>query len=74
MSAIINLPWYPRKIVHFSLVLSPSRTPISMSYKPRYYFYNMWLNNVCQFGDGVGIMLKNPKLRGIFNAFRGLMK
>ncbi len=25
VNTIINLPWYPRKIVHFSLVLSPSR-------------------------------------------------
>ncbi len=30
VNTIINLPWYPRKIVHFSLVLSPSRTTISM--------------------------------------------
>jgi hypothetical protein len=27
---IMNLPWYPRKIDHFSLVLSPSRSKISM--------------------------------------------
>ncbi len=25
VNTIINLPWYPRKIVNFSLVLSPSR-------------------------------------------------
>jgi len=25
VNTVINLPWYPRKIVHFSLVLSPSR-------------------------------------------------
>jgi hypothetical protein len=25
VNTIINLPWYPRKIIHFSLVLSPSR-------------------------------------------------
>jgi hypothetical protein len=24
VNTIMNLPWYPRKIVHFSLVLSPS--------------------------------------------------
>jgi hypothetical protein len=29
-NTIVNLPWYPRKIVHFSLVLSPSRPKISM--------------------------------------------
>jgi hypothetical protein len=27
----MNFPWYPRKIVHFSLVLSPSRPKISMN-------------------------------------------
>jgi hypothetical protein len=26
----MNLPWYPRKIVHFLLVLSPSSPKISM--------------------------------------------
>jgi hypothetical protein len=30
-NTIMNLPWYPRKIVHFSLVLSPSRPKISMT-------------------------------------------
>jgi hypothetical protein len=30
-NTLMNLPWYPRKIVHFSLVLSPSRPKISMS-------------------------------------------
>jgi hypothetical protein len=29
-NTIMNLPWYPRKIVQFSLVLSPSRPKISM--------------------------------------------
>jgi hypothetical protein len=29
-NTIMNLPWYPRKIIHFSLVLSPSRPKISM--------------------------------------------
>jgi hypothetical protein len=29
-NTIMNLPWYPRKIVHFSLVLSPSRPKTSM--------------------------------------------
>jgi hypothetical protein len=24
VNAIMNLPWYPRKIAHFTLVLSPS--------------------------------------------------
>jgi hypothetical protein len=27
---IMSLPWYPRKIVHFSLLLSPSRPKMSM--------------------------------------------
>jgi hypothetical protein len=31
VNTIMNLPWYPRKIVHFSLVLSPSRPKISMA-------------------------------------------
>jgi hypothetical protein len=30
VNTIMNLPWYPRKIVHFSLVFSPSRPKISM--------------------------------------------
>jgi hypothetical protein len=30
VNTIMNLPWYPRKIVYFSLVLSPSRPKISM--------------------------------------------
>jgi hypothetical protein len=25
VNTIMNLPWYPRKIIHFSLVLSPTR-------------------------------------------------
>jgi hypothetical protein len=29
-NTIMNLPWHPRKIVHFSSVLSPSRPKISM--------------------------------------------
>jgi hypothetical protein len=29
-NTIMNLPWYSRKIVHFSLVLSPSRPKISI--------------------------------------------
>ncbi len=33
VNTIINLPWYPRKIVHFSLVLSPSRV---------YYDFYAW--------------------------------
>jgi hypothetical protein len=32
VNTIMNLPWYPRKIVHFSLVLSPSRPKISMGF------------------------------------------
>ncbi len=35
VNTIINLPWYPRKIVHFSLVLSPSRV-----------YYDFYGNNV----------------------------
>jgi hypothetical protein len=31
VKTIMNLLWYPRKIVHFSLVLSPSRPKISMA-------------------------------------------
>jgi hypothetical protein len=30
VNTIMNLPWYPRKIAHFSLILSPSRLKISM--------------------------------------------
>jgi hypothetical protein len=30
VNTIMNLPWYPRKIDHFSLVLSPCRPKISM--------------------------------------------
>jgi hypothetical protein len=35
VNTIINLPWYPRKIVHFSLVLSPSRV---------YYDFYGWMS------------------------------
>jgi hypothetical protein len=31
VNTILSLPWYPRKIVQFSLVLSPSRPNISMA-------------------------------------------
>jgi hypothetical protein len=36
-NTIINFPWYPRKIVHFSLVLSPSRV--------YYDFYGKYMQN-----------------------------
>jgi hypothetical protein len=31
-NTIMNLPWYPRKKVHFSLVLSPSRLSVAYAY------------------------------------------